>query len=306
MAHLDDDGLLHELEVLPRGAPARSVRRGPSGWPSSRHKAQLETRPAEVNGQVAGPSTLLEAVVAAGEEPALAVALADIYASLRRTADAWPLEAGDSFRLRVDKLFRNGAQVGYGPIHAAELVAQGVSRRAFRFVDAAGQAAYYDAEGRPWAHTFLALPLSAAAISSRFGHRRHPVSGISHHHNGIDFAAPAGTTVWSVGEGKVVHAGWQGGFGRLVEVQHAHGWLSQYAHLQELAVRPGQLVRRGQMVGRVGQSGRATGPHLHFGLKRYGVFVDAARPPDAGFALGGDSLGRFRRAQEGGLLALSP
>lgn len=111
-------------------------------------------------------------------------------------------------------------------------------------------------------------------ISSTFGARRHPIKRHRIFHYGIDIAAQSGTPIVSVAPGKVVFAGWRAGYGRMVEVDHGSGWLSRYAHAKSIVVLKGQYVLAGQMIGKVGRSGHATGTHLHLELERAGKRID--------------------------------
>lgn len=114
----------------------------------------------------------------------------------------------------------------------------------------------------------------AGRISSRFGVRRHPLSGCRQQHRGIDIAAPLGSTIHAVAAGRVVFAGWRGGYGQLVEMVHAGGWRSRYAHLGTMAVQAGDRLRTGAVLGTVGRSGATTGPHLHMEIEYAGDAID--------------------------------
>ncbi|MCP4810562.1 MAG: peptidoglycan DD-metalloendopeptidase family protein [Proteobacteria bacterium] len=114
----------------------------------------------------------------------------------------------------------------------------------------------------------LAVPIPGATVTSELGFRIHPISGEAHHHDGVDFAAPTGTEVGAVGEGRVIHAGDRGGYGRTVVVEHADGMTSLYAHLSEIDVVEGEVVRPGQRLGAVGETGTTTGPHLHLEVRQ--------------------------------------
>lgn len=120
----------------------------------------------------------------------------------------------------------------------------------------------------------IANPSPGHSISSNFGPRRDPFLGRLAHHSGIDFRAPPGAPVLSAGEGTVVSAGWNGGYGRMVEVDHGHGLTTRYAHMSRISVSEGDRVGRGDVVGRVGSTGRSTGPHLHFEVRRNGNALD--------------------------------
>ena len=177
----------------------------------------------------------------------------------------------------VEKQSReSGAFAGYGPVLAAELVNEGRRVRAVRFVSPEGVAAYFDEEGRSLKRFFLKSPLKfEPRITSSFSRaRRHPILNFTRAHNGVDYAAPTGAAVGAVAGGVVTLAGWTGGGGRTVRVRHASGYESEYLHLSSIAVRAGARVSQGDLVGRVGSTGLATGPHLHYGLRLDGRYVN--------------------------------
>jgi murein DD-endopeptidase MepM/ murein hydrolase activator NlpD len=188
------------------------------------------------------------------------------------------LHRGDSFSLIYrDRRDQNGIQVGSGPILAASLRTGGKMLVAIRYVGKDNQPRYFDAQGQPRGSAFLRYPLKFTRISSVFSQSRfHPVLKSRHPHNGVDFAAPTGTPVRSIGAGLITYAGWKGPNGILVKIQHSARYSTAYVHLSRLAkgIRKGVRVRRGQEVGAVGSTGRATGPHLHFSLYDFGKFVD--------------------------------
>lgn len=197
----------------------------------------------------------------------LALSLSDIFAWDIDFTTA--LRRGDTFRLLVEGLYRDGEFRKYGNILAAEFVNDGVPYRAYRF-ESDGKADYYDAEGRSLRKAFLKAPLSFRRISSGFSKSRlHPVLKIRRAHNGTDYVAPKGTPVSAMANGQVVAAGWQGGYGKLVVIRHPNGYKTYYGHLSGFAkgIRKGASVAQGQLVGHVGATGLATGPHLHFEMR---------------------------------------
>lgn len=224
--------------------------------------------------------SLFDAVTEAGEKPELAMRLADIF--------GWDLDfytdprTGDTFRVVVEKkILANGEFAGYGRILAAEYDNDGRTYRAVLFHDPAGNPAYYTPEGKSMKKVFLHSPLKfAARITSHFSlDRYHPILKVYRPHLGTDYAAPAGTPVQTVGDGRVIYAGWKGEDGRLVKIQHANGYDTFYMHLSRVLVRDGQQVQQGQTIGLVGMSGLATGPHLDFRIERHGQFLNFERLP---------------------------
>jgi murein DD-endopeptidase MepM/ murein hydrolase activator NlpD len=204
--------------------------------------------------------SLFAAIGRIGEQDQLALNLSEIF---QWDVDFYTdLQRGDTFRLLVEKKYLDGAFVRYGDIVVADLTVQNKSFSAYRF-----QNAYYDRNGKALRRDFLKSPLRFTRISSRFSSgRMHPILRIVRPHYGVDYAAPAGTPVHSVASGKVVSAGVNGGYGKSVRVRHPGGYESMYSHLSRIAVRTGQMVSQGDLIGNVGATGLATGPHLDFRL----------------------------------------
>jgi murein DD-endopeptidase MepM/ murein hydrolase activator NlpD len=173
------------------------------------------------------------------------------------------VQPGDQIRLIVTESRHDGNFVKYGRIQAAELVNAGRRYRGFLFKDS-----YYDEKGNALKRALLASPLKfTPRISSGFTTRRmHPILGTERAHLATDYAAPSGSPVVAVANGTVMFAGWENGYGNLVRIKHASGLTSGYAHLSAIApgVRTGRPIRQSELIGLVGQTGLATGPHLHF------------------------------------------
>jgi murein DD-endopeptidase MepM/ murein hydrolase activator NlpD len=197
----------------------------------------------------------------------LALSLSDVFAWDIDFTTA--LRKGDTFRMLVEGLYRDGEFKKYGNILAAEFVNDGVLYRAYRF-EIDGRADYYDTTGRSLRKAFLKAPLSFRRISSGFSKSRlHPVLKIRRAHNGTDYVAPKGTPVSAMANGQVLAAGHQGGYGKLVVLRHPNGYKTFYGHLSGFAkgVRKGASVTQGQLIGYVGSTGVSTGPHLHFEMR---------------------------------------
>ncbi|MCR4310144.1 MAG: peptidoglycan DD-metalloendopeptidase family protein [Deltaproteobacteria bacterium] len=219
-------------------------------------------------------SNLVSALPGGGESALLAIELSDIF--------SWDVDfntdfrKGDTFRILVEERWLDGAFRKYGDILAAELSVDGHRYRAYRF-EAGGRADYFDDEGKSMRKAFLKAPLSYRRISSGFTKRRmHPILKIARPHFGVDYAAPAGTPVSTVGDGTVVFAGYKGPNGNLVIVRHPNGYTTSYGHLSRIVkgIRRGAMVRQGDVIGKVGATGLATGPHLDFRIRRHGTFLD--------------------------------
>ncbi|MGC1106386.1 MAG: peptidoglycan DD-metalloendopeptidase family protein [Candidatus Acidiferrales bacterium] len=245
--------------------------------------AEVQTIPSTVetdavSGKING--SLFDAVTQAGESPELAMRIADIFSwDLDFYTDPRP---GDSFRVVVEKKkLSTGQTIAYGKILAAEYDNDGRPYRAVLFHDPTGAPAYYTPDGKSLKKAFLHSPLKfAAVITSHFSYSRfHPILKVYRPHLGTDYAAPIGTPVQSIGDGRVIFAGRKGGDGNLVKVQHSNGYETYYMHLSRILVRDGQHVAQGQRIGLVGMTGLATGPHLDFRIERGGQFMNFERLP---------------------------
>jgi murein DD-endopeptidase MepM/ murein hydrolase activator NlpD len=161
-----------------------------------------------------------------------------------------------------------GKFVKWGDVQAAELVNSGKTYRAYRF-----QNAYYDAKGNALKREWLASPLPFTRVTSGFSRRRlHPILGTRRPHLAVDYGAPTGTPVQAVANGTIISAGWDSGYGNLVRIKHSGGLTTGYAHLSRIAagVRAGRAVQQGDLIGNVGATGLATGPHLHYMMTKGG------------------------------------
>jgi len=256
-----------------------------------------ETTVASITATIDGDtSSLIGALQGAGENVQLGIALAKIFeGDIDFASD---IQRGDRFEILFEKILRDGEYAGYGEILGAVVENAGRRLTAIRFAGADGKAGYYDEKGRSLVRTFLRAPLDIAArITSGFNKRRlHPVLGTYRPHLAIDYGAPYGTKVVSVAEGTVVSAGWAGGGGKQVRIRHANGYESYYLHLSAFApgIRPGARVSQGQMIGRVGATGTATGAHLDYRLKKNGQWINPLA--EAGRMPSGDGIPAFRRA----------
>jgi murein DD-endopeptidase MepM/ murein hydrolase activator NlpD len=176
------------------------------------------------------------------------------------------LQVGDQFRVLFERLTGPQGIERIGNILAASMTLSGRETQAFRFEAAGADGKYFDQTGRPMKSGFLRSPLEFSRISSGFGMRRHPILGTWRTHAGTDYAAASGSPVRAIGDGSVIFAGWRGGYGNVVDIRHKNGFVSRYAHLRGFArgIRSGMPVSRESVIGYVGQTGLATGPHLHF------------------------------------------
>ena len=207
------------------------------------------------------------------------------------------LQPGDTFTVlyqRVDDEF--GRPTGLGQLVYAEMVLSGVRLRLYRFAPKDGEPEHFNEGGESIRKPLLRTPIDGARLTSGFGMRLHPILGYSRKHQGVDFAAPTGTAIYAAGDGVVVRLGRAGGYGKYVEIEHNREYTTGYAHLSAFArgLREGERVRQGEVIGYVGMSGTATGPHLHYEVHYQGEQVDpqtVKMPPL--IRLAGDDLKAF-------------
>ncbi|MEO0191553.1 MAG: M23 family metallopeptidase [candidate division WOR-3 bacterium] len=204
-----------------------------------------------------------------GEKDPVLIQFADIFGwDIDFTTEC---QKGDSFFFVVEKNYLADTVAFYGPVLWAEYDGKSVGKHvAYRF-----KGEYYNSEGRSLRKEFLKSPLKVYRISSGYSKSRfHPILKVYRPHKGVDYAAPAGTPVHALGEGTVAFAGWKGGYGKYVRIKHPNGFQTGYGHLSRIAVRSGQRVSQGQIIGYVGSTGLATGPHLHFEMFKGGSFAN--------------------------------
>lgn len=249
------------------------VERTKDGLKGRKEAFHYEVRPRTFSGTIRG--SLFKAAEEAGLPVPVILSLIEIFDyDIDFHVD---LRQGDTFQVLLEEKYLDGQFVRAGRILAARLESRGKPFYAFRFQGRDGRADYYDREGRSLRKTFLKSPLKYTRVSSTFSQSRlHPILGIYRPHLGVDYAAPAGTPVRAVSDGRITYAGWEGGFGNYVKIQHNGTFISTYGHLQRFAdgIRTGMAVRQGQLLGYVGATGLATGPHLDFRLLKGGQFVD--------------------------------
>jgi murein DD-endopeptidase MepM/ murein hydrolase activator NlpD len=253
---------LDEIKLL-------SVDRQETGFAASTIEREVDLRVVGTHGEI--DSSLFEAGTAAGISDRTTMDMAGIF--------EWDIDfiqdvrEGDRFTVIYEELWRDGVKLRDGEIVAAEFVNQGKSFRAARFRDDAGRAGYFTPEGRSVRKAFIRAPLNFTRISSNFNpSRRHPVLNTIRAHRGVDYAAPSGTPIRAAGDGKVLFRGVQGGYGNTIVLQHGGNITTLYGHLSRFAsARSGARVKQGDVIGYVGKSGLATGPHLHYEYRINGV-----------------------------------
>ena len=253
--------------------------------------------------------SLFQAMAAAGEGPDLSIALADIFSG--EIDFNTELQPGDRFGIAFEKFTREARPATYGDVAAAEFHNDGRVLRAFRFTPPGGKPGYYDEQGRSLRRFFLRSPLKfEPRITSRFSRRRfHPVLQTYRAHLGVDYGAPTGAPVVAVSSGSVVSATYDGANGRMVRLRHSGGYETYYLHLSAFApgIRPGARVSQGQLIGRVGSTGLASGPHLDYRLKKHGVFVNPLsehRRMPPGEPIPAGAMATFQAARDATLVRL--
>ncbi|MFY1830381.1 M23 family metallopeptidase [Myxococcus fulvus] len=249
------------------------VRRDGEKFVGSKRAIEVEKQVSVVSLEI--QTSLYEAAVDSGEDPAIGMVLADVF--------AWDIDfyrdvrKGDTARALVEKFVSKGRVLRYGEVLAAQYQGGLVGpKKVYRYVLPDGQPNYFQEDGASAKKTFLKSPLKYAHVTSKFGSRFHPVLQYLKNHNGVDYGTPIGTPVWAVADGTVTQAGWAGAAGNMVVLRHANGFETQYMHLSKVGegVRVGARVSQKQVIAYSGNTGRSTGPHLHFGMKRGGSYTN--------------------------------
>ena len=266
----DTDGRLAELVYDLSDLESLRIWRNESGMQAEQVVREVEIRQAHATGTIR--SSLFEAGLGAGMSENLIMELATIF--------GWDIDfvldirEGDQFSVVFEEYYRDGEKLRDGKILAAEFVNQGSTYRAAYFDGEGVRAGYYSPEGHSMRKAFLRAPVDFHRISSGFQRARvHPVTGNVRAHKGVDYAAPTGTPIRSAGDGKIVFRGVKGGYGNVVIVQHGATYSTLYAHMSRFkgGLSVGSRVKQGQIIGYVGQTGLATGPHLHYEFRVNGV-----------------------------------
>lgn len=265
-----DGGRLTRFDLEVDGRGELRLLGGLDRWSSSYREYERSSQLMAVRGRLDGGFE--QAVRDAGGEAALAYKIAKVFQwDLDFNRD---LRLGDEFEAVYERVYLDGQYRGLGEVVAA--VYRGGQRelRAYRYGEEGG---YYDAGGRPLEKMFLRSPMEYSRVTSRFSRRRyHPVLKRYRPHYGVDYGAPTGTPARVTATGTVISAGWNGGAGRMVKVRHPNDYETAYLHLSGYAsgVRAGARVRQGDVIGYVGSSGLATGPHLDYRVKHHGRWID--------------------------------
>ena len=270
-------------------------------WQAVRQSIDYEIKIKTVSGTI--DSSLYESALAQNIDERAVIALADVF--------AWSIDfgmgiyQGDTYKFIYEERYRNGQYIMPGKILAARFINGGNTVEGFYFSEGEDEAGelvegYYDPDGKSLQKIFLKNPVDFRYISSGFttGLRYISAFNISTGHRAIDYAAAAGTPIRSVGDGKVVFAGWSSqGYGYMVSVRHNGTYTTNYAHMSKILVKYGQAVKQGQTIGKVGSTGLSTGPHLHFEMVQNGTKVNPITVDiPSGKAVSAEKLEEFKAA----------
>ncbi len=293
---LDDNDQLQELVLQRSPVSSLHIKRAEDGFDTREITREVEKRYAATTGII--ESSLFVDGQKAGLSDTQIMELAQIFGW--DIDFALELREGDQFHVIYEEQYLDGEKFRNGPIVAAEFINRGKVYKAIRYTDEAGDTAYYDADGNAKRRAFIRTPVKFNRISSRFTRKRwHPVLKRWRSHKGVDYAAPRGTPVKATGNGKVVFRGKKGGYGNVIFLRHGGKYTTVYGHLSRFAkgLKRGQSVKQGQIIGYVGSTGLATGPHLHYEFRVHGKHVNplTVKLPKS-IRLPKDELERFRKA----------
>ncbi len=267
---VDDAGAFQKLVYRRSPISTLTVTRDDEGFHSRLITKELEKRVGHLSGTIS--NSLYMDAQGAGLSGSLIMQMANIF--------GWDIDfaleirKGDRFSVIFEEQYLNGERYRSGPILAAEFVNRGKVFRALRYEDEKGEGDYFSPDGKSMRKAFLRAPVDFRRISSRFSKSRyHPVLGKKRPHRGVDYAAAIGTPVQASGDGKVIHVGTKGGYGKTIIIQHANRYTTLYGHLNgyRKGIKRGMRVKQGQTIGYVGKTGLATGPHLHYEFRVNGV-----------------------------------
>jgi murein DD-endopeptidase MepM/ murein hydrolase activator NlpD len=271
-------GELFGLERKLSDSETLQVKREADGFSTNvlENPLEIHTRTASASIQ----NSLFQAANAAGLSDRVAFDLAEIFQyDIDFVLD---IQQGDRFTVVYEEVFQDGEPLRIGNILAAKFVNGGREYRAVRYIDSQGRGQYFSPDGKSLRKAFMRAPVQFSRISSRFNlSRKHPVLNRIRAHKGVDYAAPTGTPVRAAGEGRVKFVGRQGGYGNVVELEHGSGVITVYGHLSKFAskLQRGQRVDLAQVIGYVGSTGLATGPHLHYEYRVRGVHKNPQTVP---------------------------
>jgi len=266
---ISDNGILQELVYIQDSQHSLHVMKFNDGFQAVPIIKTIEKR--ITHAKVVINNSLFEAGQSAGLSNSIIMDLAGIF--------GWDIDfaldirAGDQFSIVYEQQYLEGKKIHDGAILAAEFINQKRQFKAIRFTDKKDRTDYYTPEGLSMRKAFLRTPVDFRRISSRFGKRKHPILNYMRLHKGVDYVARRGTPIRASGDGKIIHKGRKGGYGRAIIIKHGSKYSTLYAHLQSYkkGIRYGKKIKQGQIIGFVGSSGRVTGAHLHYEFRVNGV-----------------------------------
>jgi len=257
-----DDGELVSVALQRSRLNSLQITRTEDGYSGQTAIREPEARPAFASGDIDG--SLYLAAREAGLNDRLTMEFIKIFGW--NIDFVYDVRKGDHFEVVYEELYLDGEKIDTGRILSARFINRGEENVAVLYTDSNGDTDYYSADGKSMRKAFLRTPINGR-VSSQFNlQRRHPILNVVRPHKGTDYGAPTGTPIKAAGTGRVIHAGWKGGYGRTVVLQHGDNITTLYAHMSRLGkgIKKGARVKQGQTIGYVGSSGMATGPHLHY------------------------------------------
>ena len=273
-SRMDEDTRTHVYYEVDTTRRLHLFTTGGEGWQAELQQRPVHSRQVRASGVI--QDSLFAAAVGAGIDERTTMNLVDIFGW--DVDFARDLRSGDSFSVLYEEQFDDEGRMHGSVILAAEFINQGETYKAIRYELTNGSVEYFTPEGRSMRKTYLKSPVKFSRISSRFSRsRKHPVLGYNRAHRGVDYASASGTPIRAIGDGRVAYAGRKGGYGRFVEIRHTNSAHSTaYAHLRSYGrgIKRNKRVKQGQIIGYVGMSGVATGPHLHFEFRIRGRAVN--------------------------------
>ncbi len=272
--YLDEQGQMVRCEYESGPIDCYSVTRNADSFVTQKDLVDIESRAYMVEGLIS--SSLFDSFQKQGVKASVVYAFADIFAS--RFDFNTETQKNDSFRMVIEKYFKNGEFIGFGRILQARYTQQnGKVLEGHYYRSDLTDGAYFDSEGKELGTSFIKSPVPMGRLTSKFTwKRKHPILDVVRPHLGVDLAAPIGTPIMAAADGKVVFVGRKGGFGRQVVLSHAGGYKTHYGHLSRFpkGLKRGSVVAQKEIIGYVGSSGLSTGPHLDYRLEQHGAFLD--------------------------------
>jgi len=265
---IDDKGEL--IKCVYESGPLNiyAITRTPNGFHTEQLRIPLSCETVKIAGTI--QNSLFAAFMQYNEDPKLIYAFADIFAS--KIDFNTETRKGDRFNIVFEKYYKDDQFIGYGKILVARYeTVDGENFEGFYYSSDNTPGSYFDATGRELGSSFIRSPVPMGRVTSGFSfHRKHPILGVVRPHLGVDLAAPIGTPIMAVADGRVTFSGWKGGYGKLIMLRHANNYKTYYGHLLRFAkgIKPGVRVKQKQVIGYVGMTGITTGPHLHYEVRQ--------------------------------------